>query len=136
MKDIKPNKEYFIRAFIADIKNVESETGLLGWDWGYYMTHSIKQAREWGTRENALERINKIINEQPSKMSDGKIYPPLEIHHIGNMNINRDKIEFRLSVVEIDIDQTTMNELDYFCGTVSFENPQIILTAKGVSGNL
>lgn len=135
MKDIKPNKEYFIRAFIADMKNVESETGLLEWACGYWMTKSLRQARECGSRENAIEQINKIINEQPIKMSDGKIYPPLGIQRIGNMNINRDRIEFRLSVVEIDIDQTTMKELDYFCGTVSFEKPQIILTAKGVSGN-
>ena len=130
---MKPNKKYFIRAFIADMKNVESETGLLGWDWGYYMTNSLKQVCDWGSREKTLERINKIINEQPSEMCDGTIYPPIEIHRIGNMNNRRDRIEFRLSVVELDIDHINMKELDYYVGTVSFENPKIIITAKGVN---
>ena len=134
MKDIKPNKAYFIRAFVADMKNVESETGLLGWDWGCWTTQSIGSARNWGSREKALEEIKKIVEEKPAEMSNGKVYPPNEIHRIGNMSNNRDRIEFRLSVVEIDINQITMKELDYFCGTVSFEKPEIIITAKGVSG--
>ena len=131
-KDIKPDKAYFIRAFIADQKNVESETGLLGWDWGCWTTQSIKQACDWGSREAAVERIEKIINEHPSKMSSGVIYPPTEIHRIGGMCNHRNKIEFRLSVVEFDVEHISMKELDYYVGTVSFENPQIILTAKGV----
>jgi hypothetical protein len=131
-KDIKPAKEYFIRAFIADQKNVESETGLLGWDWGCWTTHSIGSARNWGSREKALEEIKKIVEEKPAKMSDGKVYPPNEIHRIGGMCNHRNKIEFRLSVVEFDVEHISMKELDYYVGTVSFENPQIILTAKGV----
>ena len=131
-KDIKPAKEYFIRAFIADYKNVESETGLLGWDWGCWTTQSIGSARNWGSREKALEELKKIVEEKPAKMSDGKVYPPNEIHRIGGMCNHRNKIEFRLSVVEFDVEHISMKELDYYVGTVSFENPQIILTAKGV----
>ena len=130
-KDIKPVNEYFIRAFIADQKNVESETGLLGWDWGCWTTQSIGSARNWGSREKALEEIKKIVDEKPAKMSDGKVYPPNEIHRIGGMCIHRNKIEFRLSVVEFDVEHITMKELDYYVGTVSFENLNIILTACG-----
>ena len=48
MKNIKPEKEYYIRIFITDMKN-ESVTGLLGWgpirykydsegyDWGHWI---------------------------------------------------------------------------------------------------
>jgi hypothetical protein len=126
---IKPEKEYYIRIFITDMKN-ESITGLLGWgpirykyDWGHWITIGFDQARNWGSRENVLHEINKIINEQ-------------QIQRICN-NVNRnvdntnDIIKFRLSVVELDINDITIKELDYFCGMVS--NNQITITDKGVS---
>lgn len=126
---IKPEKEYYIRIFITDMKN-ESITGLLGWgpirykyDWGHWITIGFDQARNWGSRENVLHEINKIINEQ-------------QIQRICN-NVNRnvdntnDTIKFRLSVVELDINDITIKELDYFCGMVS--NNQITITDKGVS---
>lgn len=129
MKNIKPEKEYYIRIFITDMKN-ESITGLLGWgpirykyDWGHWITIGFDQARNWGSRENVLHEINKIINEQ-------------QIQRICN-NVNRnvdntnDIIKFRLSVVELDINDITIKELDYFCGMVS--NNQITITDKGVS---
>ena len=125
----KPEKEYYIRIFITDMKN-ESVTGLLGWgpirykyDWGHWITIGFDQARNWGSRENVLHEINKIINEQ-------------QIQRICN-NVNRnvdntnDIIKFRLSVVELDINDITIKELDYFCGMVS--NNQITITDKGVS---
>ena len=125
----KPEKEYYIRIFITDMKN-ESITGLLGWgpirykyDWGHWITIGFDQARNWGSRENVLHEINKIINEQ-------------QIQRICN-NVNRnvdntnDIIKFRLSVVELDINDITIKELDYFCGMVS--NNQITITDKGVS---
>ena len=138
MKNIKPEKEYYIRIFITDMKN-ESVTGLLGWgpirykydsegyDWGHWITIGFDQARNWGSRENVLQEINKIINEQPHQM---------EMQRISN-NVNKnvdntnDTIKFRLSVVELDINDITIKELDYFCGMVS--NNQITITDKGVS---
>ena len=134
MKNIKPEKEYYIRIFITDMKN-ESITGLLGWgpirykydsegyDWGHWITIGFDQARNWGSRENVLHEINKIINEQPNQMEMQRI--------CNNVNNNNDTIKFRLSVVELDINDITIKELDYFCGMVS--NNQITITDKGVS---
>ena len=134
MKNIKPEKEYYIRIFITDMKN-ESITGLLGWgpirykydsegyDWGHWITIGFDQARNWGSRENVLHEINKIINEQPHQMEMQRI--------CNNVNNTNDIIKFRLSVVELDINDITIKELDYFCGMVS--NNQITITDKGVS---
>ena len=131
---IKPEKEYYIRIFITDMKN-ESITGLLGWgpirykydsegyDWGHWITIGFDQARNWGSRENVLHEINKIINEQPNQMEMQRI--------CNNVNNTNDIIKFRLSVVELDINDITIKELDYFCGMVS--NNQITITDKGVS---
>ena len=131
---IKPEKEYYIRIFITDMKN-ESITGLLGWgpirykydsegyDWGHWITIGFDQARNWGSRENVLHEINKIINEQPNQMEMQRI--------CNNVNNTNDNIKFRLSVVELDINDITIKELDYFCGIVS--NNQITITDKGVS---
>ena len=139
--NIKTKKEYYIRIFITDMKN-ESITGLLGWgpirihnghewcgqEWGHWITIGFDQARNWGSRENVLYEINKIINEQPHQTEMQRIC----------MNVNSDvynisnSIQFRLSVVELDINNITMKELDYFCGTIF--NNQITLTDKGVSG--
>lgn len=122
---IKPEKEYYIRIFITDMKN-ESITGLLGWgpirykyDWGHWITIGFDQARNWGSRENVLHEINKIINEQQMQRI------------CNNVNNTNDNIKFRLSVVELDINDITIKELDYFCGIVS--NNQITITDKGVS---
>lgn len=134
MKNIKPEKEYYIRIFITDMKN-ESITGLLGWgpirykydsegyDWGHWITIGFDQARNWGSRENVLHEIDKIINEQPNQMEMQRI--------CNNVNNTNDIIKFRLSVVELDINDITIKELDYFCGMVS--NNQITITDKGVS---
>ena len=134
MKNIKPEKEYYIRIFITDMKN-ESITGLLGWgpirykydsegyDWGHWITIGFDQARNWGSRENVLHEIDKIINEQPHQMEMQRI--------CNNVNNTNDIIKFRLSVVELDINDITIKELDYFCGIVS--NNQITITDKGVS---
>ena len=126
---IKPEKEYYIRIFITDMKN-ESITGLLGWgpirykyDWGHWITIGFDQARNWGSRENVLHEIDKIINEQPNQMEMQRI--------CNNVNNTNDTIKFRLSVVELDINDITIKELDYFCGMVS--NNQITITDKGVS---
>ena len=131
---IKPEKEYYIRIFITDMKN-ESITGLLGWgpirykydsegyDWGHWITIGFDQARNWGSRENVLHEINKIINEQPNQMEMQRI--------CNNVNNTNGIIKFRLSVVELDINDITIKELDYFCGMVS--NNQITITDKGVS---
>lgn len=138
MKNIKPEKEYYIRIFITDMKN-ESVTGLLGWgpirykydsegyDWGHWITIGFDQARNWGSRENVLHEINKIINEQPHQMEMQRICNNVN-RNVDNTN---DNIKFRLSVVELDINDITIKELDYFCGMVS--NNQITITDKGVS---
>ena len=129
MKSIKPEKEYYIRIFITDMKN-ESITGLLGWgpirykyDWGHWITIGFDQARNWGSRENVLHEINKIINEQQIQRICNNVNK--------NVDNTNDIIKFRLSVVELDINDITIKELDYFCGMVS--NNQITITDKGVS---
>lgn len=129
MKNIKPEKEYYIRIFITDMKN-ESITGLLGWgpirykyDWGHWITIGFDQARNWGSRENVLHEIDKIINEQQMQRICNNVN-----RNVDNTN---DIIKFRLSVVELDINDITIKELDYFCGMVS--NNQITITDKGVS---
>jgi hypothetical protein len=129
MKNIKPEKEYYIRIFITDMKN-ESITGLLGWgpirykyDWGHWITIGFDQARNWGSRENVLHEINKIINEQQIQRICNNVNK--------NVDNTNDIIKFRLSVVELDINDITIKELDYFCGMVS--NNQITITDKGVS---
>ena len=129
MKNIKPEKEYYIRIFITDMKN-ESITGLLGWgpirykyDWGHWITIGFDQARNWGSRENVLHEINKIINEQQMQRICNNVNK--------NVDNTNDNIKFRLSVVELDINDITIKELDYFCGMVS--NNQITITDKGVS---
>ena len=126
---IKPEKEYYIRIFITDMKN-ESITGLLGWgpirykyDWGHWITIGFDQARNWGSRENVLHEINKIINEQQIQRICNNVNK--------NVDNTNDTIKFRLSVVELDINDITIKELDYFCGIVS--NNQITITDKGVS---
>lgn len=126
---IKPEKEYYIRIFITDMKN-ESITGLLGWgpirykyDWGHWITIGFDQARNWGSRENVLHEIDKIINEQQMQRICNNVN-----RNVDNTN---DTIKFRLSVVELDINDITIKELDYFCGMVS--NNQITITDKGVS---
>ena len=135
---IKPEKEYYIRIFITDMKN-ESITGLLGWgpirykydsegyDWGHWITIGFDQARNWGSRENVLQEINKIINEQPRQMEMQRICNNVN----KNVDNTNDIIKFRLSVVELDVNDITIKELDYFCGMVS--NNQITITDKGVS---
>lgn len=129
MKNIKPEKEYYIRIFITDMKN-ESITGLLGWgpirykyDWGHWITIGFDQARNWGSRENVLHEIDKIINEQQMQRICNNVNK--------NVDNTNDTIKFRLSVVELDINDITIKELDYFCGMVS--NNQITITDKGVS---
>lgn len=129
MKNTKPEKEYYIRIFITDMKN-ESITGLLGWgpirykyDWGHWITIGFDQARNWGSRENVLHEINKIINEQQMQRICNNVNK--------NVDNTNDIIKFRLSVVELDINDITIKELDYFCGMVS--NNQITITDKGVS---
>lgn len=126
---IKPEKEYYIRIFITDMKN-ESITGLLGWgpirykyDWGHWITIGFDQARNWGSRENVLHEINKIINEQQMQRICNNVNK--------NVDNTNDIIKFRLSVVELDINDITIKELDYFCGMVS--NNQITITDKGVA---
>lgn len=126
---IKPEKEYYIRIFITDMKN-ESITGLLGWgpirykyDWGHWITIGFDQARNWGSRENVLHEINKIIAEQQMQRICNNVNK--------NVDNTNDTIKFRLSVVELDINDITIKELDYFCGMVS--NNQITITDKGVS---
>ena len=40
-------------------------------------------------------------------------------------------VSFRLSIIRIDIQNITINELDYYTGRVSFENPEIkVMTSK------
>jgi hypothetical protein len=133
---IKPEKKYYIRAFITDMKK-ESIIGLIGHgpfrihngrefhngrEWGFWITLDFKQACDFGSRENALDKINKIINE---------------LQHICinlNMDVNNtdDCIHFILSVVEVDIDDVSMKRLDYFAGII-YDNQTTITNKQSLT---
>lgn len=131
MRNKRAKKSYFIRAYIYDKVNNVTETGFLMFKYGWWTTTKIKDAHTMETRKEAIGFIKDIINEEPVLMSDGRKYPPFEIYRISNLGGTRTEISFRLSVVEIDIDSIEMKELDYWGGTVSFENPNILLTEVG-----
>lgn len=132
MNDIIPNKKYYIRAFVADQVNADSETGLLDWDWEPYIVQSISSARSFSSLNEATEAIEKIVTEKPVKNAYSKtLSPPNKIYRIGRMNYERQNIMFRLSVLEMDIDNIKMKELNFVVGAVSFEKPNIRLSAIG-----
>ena len=131
MRNKRAKKSYFIRAYIYDKVNNETETGFLSFDYGWWNTAKLIDAHIVKTRKDAVEIIKEIINEEPILLSDGKKYPPFEIYRIGEFGADRKSISFRLSVVELDIDNIEMKELDYWSGTVSYENPNILLTEVG-----
>ena len=131
MRNKRAKKSYFIRAYIYDKVNNETETGFLMFKYGWWTTANITDAHIMETRKEAIGFIKDIINGEPELMSDGKKYPPFDIYRIGDLGGTRTSITFRLSVVEIDIDNIEIKELDYWGGTVSFENPEILLTDVG-----
>jgi hypothetical protein len=131
MKNKRAEKTYVIRVYVYDKVNNETETGFLSFDYGWWNTAKLTDAHIVKTRKDAVEIIKEIINEEPASMSDGKKYPPFEIYRIGEFGAGRTSISFRLSVVEINIDNIEMKELDYWNGTVSYENPEILLTEVG-----
>ena len=124
-------KEFFIRCYVRDSLNGNSDTGLLKFtegfsEAGWSLTNEIKKAKKFKTRREALSTIKKIIKEKTSNSLD-PTYPPNNIHVIGRkcLGIHVDEIEFRLSVVEVNVSKVEMKEYDYFCGTVSFFKPDI-----------
>ena len=125
------SKEFFIRCYVRDALNGHSDTGLLKFiegfiEAGWSLTNEIKEAKKFKTRKEAVSAIKKIINEKTSNWLD-QTYPTNNIHVIGRkcLGIHVDEIEFRLSVVEVNISKVEMKEYDYFCGTVSFFKPDI-----------
>jgi len=128
MRNKRAEKTYVIRVYVYDKVNNETETGFLSFNYGWWNTAKLTDANIIKTRKDAVEIIKEIINEEPASMSDGKKYPPFEIYRIGEFGGGRTEISFRLSVVEINIDNIEMKELDYWSGTVSYKNPNIILT--------
>lgn len=131
MRNKRAKKSYFIRVYVYDKANNETETGFLSFTYGWWNTAKLADAHIIESRKDAVEIIKSIINEKPALLSDGKKYPPFEIYRIGEFGAGRRAISFRLSVVELDIDNMEMKELDYWGGTVSYENPEILLTEVG-----
>lgn len=134
-KQTQTTKKYYIRVSIADTDNMESEVGLIAFDWYYYTVSSFSLAAWFDSYESAFKAIKKIVTEKPCKNVVGETqYPPTHIHHIGNMSFRRQHISFKLSVIEIDISDITMEEMVSVSGKVSFENPEIQITEYTTTG--
>jgi hypothetical protein len=132
-KDYKPDVDYLIRVFICDQENVRSKTGFLGrYPRLYEIVHSIEHAAVFFKKEEAIQYIEKIINEKPS-MLNGELRAPEMISKIGFGYLGKDytRLDFRLSVVSIDADKLEIKEHEYYCGTISSKDFEIVLTAKG-----
>ena len=132
-KDYKPDVDYLVRCFICDQENVRSKTGFIGrWPRVYEIIHSIKEAAVFPKKEDAIQHIEKIINEEPSRWN-GKLGAPDRISEMGFDNLGKDytRLDFRLSVVSIDADKLEIKEHEYYCGTISSKDFKIVLTAKG-----
>lgn len=130
------DNKYYIRVMIYSTKNCSSEVGLLSYDYGVFSaTRDMREAWDFGSYEEAQTQIKRIINEEPAKAVDvcGNkiIYPPHNIDRICAMSKINNSVSFRLSIIRIDIQNITINELDYYTGRVSFENPEIkVMTSK------
>lgn len=132
-KDYKPDVDYLVRCFICDQENVRSKTGFLGrCPQLYEIVHSIEHAAVFFKKEEAIQYIEKIINEKPS-MLNGELRAPEMISKMGFGYLGKDytRLDFRLSVVSIDADKLEIKEHEYYCGTISSEDFEIVLTAKG-----
>lgn len=130
------DNKYYIRVMIYSTKNCSSEVGLLSYDYGVFSaTQDMREAWDFGSYEEAQTQIKRIINEEPATYIDNrgtkKIYPPHNIDRICAMSKINNSVSFRLSIIRIDIQNITINELDYYTGRVSFENPEIkVMTSK------
>ena len=134
-KDYKPDVDYLVRCFICDQENVRSKTGFLGrWPQLYEIVHSIEHAAVFFKKEEAIQYIEKIINEKPSTLNR-ELRAPEMISRIGFGYLGKDytRLDFRLSVVSIDADKLEIKEHEYYCGTISSKDFEIVLTAKGNS---
>lgn len=132
-KDYKPNVDYLVRCFICDQENVRSKTGFLGrWPRPYEIVHSIEHAAVFFKKEEAIQYIEKIINEKPS-MLNWELRAPEMISRMAFSYLGKDytRLDFRLSVVSIDADKLEIKEHEYYCGTISSKDFKIVLTAKG-----
>lgn len=136
-EDYKPDVDYLIRVFICDQENVRSKTGFLGrYPYLFEIVYSVENAARFHKKEDAVKHIEKIINEKPS-MLNGKLRIPEMISRMGFNYMGKDytRLDFRLSIVELNIDEIKIKELDYFCGTISSKDFKIVLTAKGNNKN-
>ena len=124
-------KHYFIRAVVND-----EEPALLGSEWGYYRVNVVRLAHMFKGAEEAENTIVKLCNEKPAVMSDGTVYPPNEIHRIGDMSNSKKYARIRLSVVELDITNMTLKEGYYVVLETSFEHPEVHLLEDGVTNKL
>ena len=126
------NTTFFIRVFVADSENLETETGTVGRDFGiYFPTKRMNDTEYFKDKDSAELVVKGILEEKQARMASGEVFPPNGIHRICNMSNRRSKIEFRISVIELNLESISMEEVSYWCGTVSFKNPEIIITAKG-----
>lgn len=130
MENKKPKNQYFIRASITDPETGNVNIGLLAWDMDNYIVHKVSRARDWESRTKALAQIRRIITQSPNETSVG-VYPPSKIYRIAQMSQGgTTKIDFTFSVLEFDTYNIKLTETDYYCGTVSFENPNIVIDTE------
>ena len=124
-------KHYFIRAVVND-----EEPALLGNEWGYYRVNVVRLAHMFKGAAEAENTIVKLCNEKPAIMANGTVYPPNEIHRIGDMCNSKTYARIRLSVVELDITNMTLKEGYYIVFETSFEHPEVHLLEDGVTNKL
>ena len=132
--DRRIDKNFFMRVYLVDVNSVESELGIIAYDsiGVYYTTDYFASGKFWTKKESAIKVLNDIVTEKPATMSDGKVYPPNMIHRIGGMNNNRKRIDFRISIIELDVERISMQEVGFVVGHVSFNNPEIQITSRSL----
>lgn len=118
-------KQYVIGVTIyysTEPKNNNIEETFLAYENGaYYTVNSISMACFYNTNEKAMKVIKEIITEKPCKMFGGEIYPPIQIHRIGNMSNTRKSIKFSFKIIELDFTKY----ISIYSGSVSFKHPKI-----------
>lgn len=123
-----------MRVYLVDVNNVESELGIIAYDsiGVYYTTEHFASGKFWTKKESAVKVLNDIVIEKPATMSDGKVYPPHMIHRIGGMSNKRKRIDFRISIIELDVERISMQEVGFVVGHVSFNKPEIQITSRSL----
>ena len=94
---------YFIKA------DNGKETGVLAQECGaYWITDILRCGEMFSTEERAVETLERILNEKPTKMADGSWEPGSNQYRIANLSNTRRKAVVRLAVIAVDIENETI----------------------------